>query len=212
MGEQRFLLFKRGVAVDRPCAVVALGVELQRLLLFADGAELLFRAKARIGEAFLDELFGNDVIDLGAAALLIRPVSAAFLPEAHDALVGIDAERTQTLDDFGHAVFDLALFVGILDPQQKHAVGCGRVQLGDEGGKQSADMQKAGGTGRKARDAGAVLEAARRKTLLEIVHRLGNAGEQQGSELLIFSQVITFKRVADSDISVYYLKFYGKRQ
>ena len=61
--------------------------------------------------------------------LIIRTVVADFLVLGNNALIGIDAVNRQPLEHCAHCTVNLALLVGILNANEKHAVCvfCGEI-------------------------------------------------------------------------------------
>ncbi len=91
------------------------GQGLFRLLLLADGGQVLFGAEAGIGQAALHQFLAEGLINGPTAALLVGAVIALFLGLAHHALVKFHAEIAQAGHDAGDTVLHFPLFVGVLD-------------------------------------------------------------------------------------------------
>ena len=121
------------------------------LLLCADGGQLFLAAEAGISQTLFDQLLNEGLIDLTAEALGVGAVSAA-LTILVDALVEVDAEAVQTVDDGRDTVFLLTLLVGILDTQQENAARLMSAALIDQRCENTADVQEAGGAGGETGD------------------------------------------------------------
>ena len=109
------MLLKGKTAALCPFSEVALDSRSLFFLLFTKSGQFFFGAEARIGKPLGYQFLGNNMVNPGTVALLIRAVIASFFVKADNTFVNRHAESVQSLDDFGNAVLDLTLFVGVLD-------------------------------------------------------------------------------------------------
>ena len=109
------MLVKGKTAALRPFSEIALDCRTLGFLLFPKSRQLVLGAEARISKALGDKLLCDNMINLGSVALLIGTVVAFFFAETDNTLVNRHAESVQSLDDFGNAVDDFTLFVGVLN-------------------------------------------------------------------------------------------------
>ncbi len=168
------------------------GQGLFRFLLFADGGQVLFGAEAGIGQAALHQFLTKSLVDRASTALLVGAVIALFLGLAHHALVKFHAEITQARDDAGDAVLHFPLLVGVLDAQDDPAAALVGQPLVDQGGEQTADVEKAGGAGGKPGDHGPLGQVPGRIDLCEIfLHGFVDVGEQQFRQFIMIHYTST---------------------
>ena len=102
--------------------------------------QLLGGAVAEVGVALRDQGVDRGVVAVQALGLHVRPVGAAL----EVALVPVEAEPAQPVDDPGGAVGDVAPGVGVLDAEHELAAVAAREKVRVKGGPRSADMQEAG--------------------------------------------------------------------
>src|SRR4029453_16332757 len=102
--------------------------------------QLLVGAVAEVGVAVRDQGIDGGVVAIQALGLHVRPVGATL----EVALVPVQPQPAQPVHDPGGAVGQVALGVGVLDPQHELAVVASREQVRVKGGPRSADMQEAG--------------------------------------------------------------------
>ena len=158
-----------------PAVLRFLPVAGEQLGLFVGRVEclqLLAGRKHRVGLALLYKLLGVHPVNRAAQALPVGAVGPAVADRAvlseHSAFVKADAVSCQRADQAFGRSGHLALGVGVLYPQIKHAAALVRQPLPDGGGKQPAKVHKAGGAWRKAGDLGSLRQAARGICLLQL--------------------------------------------
>ena len=186
----RLYLFHSEVAASQHFRTARLGFGLPvgvfDLFLFIDLlklVQLLLGGEAGISLTLTDELLGVGLINGGALALPIGAVSALVGDVAvfvkNGALVKVNAVGGKCANQSFSGTRYLALGVGVLDTQEKHAAALVSQSLAHRGGEQTAEVDKARGTGRKTGDLGALGKHTGRILRLDILGGGGNIGEKQ---------------------------------
>ena len=121
------------------------------------------------------------MVDLCALTLAVGAVSAVVTGDGR-ALVKVDAVVLERVDQHLDRTGNLALGIRVLHAQKQHAAGLVRHALGDQPLHQIAQMDKAGGRGRHARDNCAFRQIARREALFHVFRRRRDVGEQKLSK------------------------------
>ena len=88
-------------------------------------------------------------VDLTALALPVGPIRATTARPIFRTLIPIHAQPGQTFVDQREELLAVALLVGVLDAQDKHATRVSRVEPIEERRAGAADMEETGGTGCK---------------------------------------------------------------
>src|SRR6185503_3745159 len=128
----------RALGALEVAAPAIVGRVLTRLAaLRAQALEPLGRAEARVGRTALDELLDRGAIALHALRLAIGPEGAAHV----GALVPLDPEPAQALQDRALVLRPRALAVGVLDAQHEAPSAPARVGPVEQGGARPADVQ-----------------------------------------------------------------------
>ncbi len=141
LGEFCLNILHRAVTPHGIFAVIA-EILLVGLLLRVRRCEFLLRAEARIGHAALHQTLDKGLVNFRALTLTVRTVCTVVALK-RCALVKIQTERTEHLDDSAHAALDLALFIGILNAQIEHAARLVRQTLVHQRAVQVTQMHKA---------------------------------------------------------------------
>src|SRR5690606_32290118 len=86
------------------------------------------------------ELLDHVAVDLSALRLAVRPVRTTDV----DALVPVDAQPAQTVEQLLVALLAVARRIGVLDAEHELAAGVPRVGPIEQGGADEADVGSAG--------------------------------------------------------------------
>ena len=141
LGPERGLLLRRQVAVV--VVVAQLGVAPGRAM---PGLDLLVAGEGLVGEAGRQQVLGHLQVQRPALALAVRLVRTT---DAR-ALVVVQAQPAEGVDDLVEALLAVPVGVRVLDPEDERATGMARVGPVEQGGPGQPDVRGAGGRGAEA--------------------------------------------------------------
>ena len=104
------------------------------------GLDLFGSGEGFVGIAGFEQLGRDILVDVAALGLTVRAVR----PTDVDALVPIDAEPVQRLDDLVVAFLGITLGVGVFDTEHESALGMACLSPVEQGGTDHADVRNAG--------------------------------------------------------------------
>ena len=159
-----FDFFHGEIAALCPLAVDA-GIRLLGLLLRVDLRDVRFRHEARVGLSFHNQLLGETLVDRAAMALCVIAVVADVAVHRR-ALVKLNAEEAQRVDDDLDRAFYIAFVIGVLDSEKKFPAGLMRQPFVYERAVEITEVNETG----RARSEPGDLRAGRQ--IAGRVHRL----------------------------------------
>ena len=151
--------------------------------------KLLLGSKAGISLALANELLCVGLIYICSQALLVRTVNALVANTAvladDRALVKFNSVGCKSLYKSLSGTRHLALSVGVLDSQIKHAAALMSKALCNCCGEKSAEVNESRGAGSKSRYLSALGELSLGKSRLHILGKCADVGEEKLCKLLI---------------------------
>ena len=157
-------------------------LDLGLLVGLLQGLQLLLGGEDGVGLALGHQLLGEDVVEMGAEALLVGTVVTDIgdlaVGAQDGALVKVDAVALQGGNQTLGGTGNLALGVGVLNAEVEHAPRLVRQTLAHHNGEQTAEVDEARGGGGKAGHLGSLGEIAGGESGLALLGSLGNLGEQ----------------------------------
>ena len=168
-----------GGGLGLPVHVLDLGLLVGGL----QSVQLLLCGEYGVSLALGNQLLGEDVVEVGAEALLVgavvTDVGHLAVGAQNGTLVEVDAVALQGGDETLGGTGHLALGVGILDAEVEHAARLVSQTLANHDGEQTAEVDESRGGGGETGHLGTLGQIAGREACLALLRSLGHVGEKQ---------------------------------
>ena len=154
---------------------------------FLGGAQcrdFLLAEEAGISQSPAHQILDENLIDGATSALIIRTVVPRF-PVLAGALIEMDAEILQGIDDGVNGAFYIALVVGIFDAQIEEAAALMGQPFINKGTIQVAEMDETRGTWAKACDPGTLGKHSLGEGRFNIGRGFGDRREQKFRQFIV---------------------------